>query len=148
MRLSDNFTVEEMTFSETAARLGLNNAPDDKVIDHLHDLCAYVLEPLRERIGRPIFVTSGYRSQAVNDQVHGSPHSDHIRGCAADIRCPPVSAQTLMREIVRASHGLPLKQVICEFGRWVHVSYDIECEVPEFLVATNYDGVTTYARWS
>ncbi len=148
MKLSPNFSLEEMTFSETAARRNLANVPNAQAVDNLRQLCTLVLEPLRERLGQPIIVTSGYRSSAVNAAVGGVPHSDHIQGCAADIRVQGYAPSFLMREVVRLSTGLPLKQAILEYSRWVHVSIDVEAEAPEFLIATGYDGHhTKFTKW-
>jgi len=85
MRLSKNFTVEEMTRTNA----GLDNEPEPQHLVNLAFLCELILEPLRERWGgHPVRVNSGYRSVAVNAKVKGATTSDHMRGCAADIEIP------------------------------------------------------------
>ena len=73
MKLSEHFELVEFLVSETAARQGIANEPTPEVIDNLRRLCESVLEPLRVKIGRPVVITSGYRSPALNRAVGGSP---------------------------------------------------------------------------
>ena len=84
IRLSDHFTLSEMTFSGVALRYELKNIPTDVELENLRHLCELVLEPLRRRYGR-IIILSGYRSPVVNALVGGVPNSQHQRGEAADI---------------------------------------------------------------
>lgn len=79
------FTPDELTRSETAHRLGIDNRPDGVVMKNLQELVRHVLDPAREMWGRPIRVTSGYRCTALNAAVGGSRNSQHITGRAADI---------------------------------------------------------------
>ena len=73
--LSKNFTLEELVYSDTAKRYGLNNTPTPQVIANLKNLCVNVLQPLRDYLGKPIRVTSGYRSPEVNKRVGGAVDS-------------------------------------------------------------------------
>ena len=91
MRLSKNFTYEELTRSATAERRGLRNRPktkeeEKKVIENLRNLCLEVLQPLRDYVGAPVHINSGYRCKALNLAVGGVKNSQHSRGEAADIR--------------------------------------------------------------
>ena len=79
-----NFTIKELCASSTATRLGISNTPSIAVSDNLMLLIVNVLQPLRNRFGA-ITVTSGYRNNKLNMAVNGSPSSNHLRGCAADI---------------------------------------------------------------
>jgi len=119
MRLSEHFTLDEFTRSQTAARLGIPNEPTPEDINRMRALCETILEPLRERVGRPIMITSGYRSPKLNRAIGGSPRSQHCRGEAADIVIPGMSPLDVCHALV----GLPFDQAIHEFGRWCHVSY-------------------------
>jgi zinc D-Ala-D-Ala carboxypeptidase len=118
MKLSPNFTLDELTFSETAARQDIDNAPSPGVIENLK-LVAATLEQIRELVGRPITVSSGYRSLALNKAVGGSGNSAHTFGLAADINCPGVKPGALAH-IIKASN-IEFDQLILEFDRWVHI---------------------------
>mgnify|MGYP003338020388 FL=1 len=120
MQLSKNFTLEELTFSDAAMRHGIDNTPNDEIIENLKRLCALVLEPIREIVHKPVQVTSGYRCPIVNSLVGSKVTSQHIRGCAADIKVSGVTPDVLIKAIIGA--GLPYEQVIREFDSWVHVS--------------------------
>ena len=91
MRLSKNFTYEEFIRSSTAERMGIDNRPktkeeEKKVIENLRNLCLEVLQPLRDYVGAPVHINSGYRCKALNLAVGGVKNSQHSRGEAADIR--------------------------------------------------------------
>ena len=149
--MSEHFSVEELTFSETAARLGLSNEPDELVLANLRKLSVELLEPIRahlsERRGRevPVIVSSGYRSPAVNVAVGGSKTSDHMLGLAADIRAVGFSPRELATEIASIAHRLPLRQLILEFERWCHVSHGGELPKRQILTASRVDGRTVYS---
>lgn len=118
------YTWAELTVSAAAKRLGRDNTPPPEARRAMALLVARVLDPLRAGLGRPVRVTSGYRSPAVNQAVHGSPTSQHILGEAADIEVPGMRAEEVATAIVRL--GLPVDQVIWyapERGGHVHVSH-------------------------
>jgi hypothetical protein len=125
MKLSEHFTLEELTVSETAVRRGLDNTPDN---DALYDLkrLAEFLELVRTTLGKPIKVNSAYRSPAVNASVGGSKTSQHCKGQAADIRVVGMNPRQVCQAIIAAK--LPFDQLIQEFwnpktgGGWTHVS--------------------------
>ena len=119
------FTIRELTQSATAQRKGIDNTPDSKVRANLTALVANLLDPLREKWGKPIIVTSGYRCQKLNRAVGGASKSQHLYGEAADIKAvggKPSDNKKLF-ELVQSS-GLPFDQLIDEYGyQWVHVSF-------------------------
>ena len=118
------FSWAELTRSNTARRLGLDNTPTPEAQANLRALVADVLDPLREKLGRPIRVSSGYRAPAVNRAIDGAARSQHMRGEAVDIEVDGMSAQELAAFILRS--GLPVDQVIWydpERGGHVHLSY-------------------------
>ena len=119
-QLSKHFTLEELTFSETAIRHGLDNTPNEATVENLKRLCALILEPVRDIVHKPVHVTSGYRSSVVNSLVGSKVTSQHTHGCAADIKVSGVTPDVLIKAIIGA--GLPYEQVIREFDSWVHVS--------------------------
>jgi zinc D-Ala-D-Ala carboxypeptidase len=135
--LSLNFTLEELTFSQTAARLGIPNVPSDEQIASLKALCDNILQPLRHNLAAPLFVSSGYRSPALNRAVEGASDSQHLLGKAADITCPTMSTDDLFKRVLRLE--LPFDQLIYEGGKesvWVHVSFDTAGRRGEILRAS------------
>jgi zinc D-Ala-D-Ala carboxypeptidase len=124
MRLTKSFNLIEFTSSETASRRGINNTPNESVIANLKLLCEKVLQPLRDQYGKPINVTSGYRSVALNKAIGGSSNSQHTRGQAVDIQVPRQDYLTVFN-LLRA---METDQIIWEFGdavapQWLHISY-------------------------
>jgi zinc D-Ala-D-Ala carboxypeptidase len=147
MKLSEHFTLEEMTRSQTAARKGISNKPNDQAVENLKELCVSVLEPLREMTGSPIGVTSGYRSPKLNAAIGGSPTSQHKVGEAADIHSTTLSQPELFKLIRNST--LPFDQLIDEFGSWVHISYRKPgLNRREVLKARRVGGVVKYTRLS
>ena len=129
MQLSPNFTLEELTSSETAERHGIDNTPTPEIIENLKHLAA-TLQEVRTLLGnKSIHINSGYRSPAVNEKLGSKPTSDHCKGLAADFVCPSFGSPD---EIVRAIMGspIPYKQVIREFDRWVHLAVPAPGEEP------------------
>lgn len=129
MRLSPNFTLAELTVSQTAARRGLSNDPPPLVLENLKRLAA-ALQQVRSLLGnKPILVSSAYRAPEVNALVGGSQNSDHMRGLAADFVSPSYGTPD---EIIKAivDSDISYKQVIREFDRWVHFAIPQVGEAP------------------
>lgn len=83
--LSPHFKLKEFTKSRTARQHGIDNAPPPEAVENLRALCVHTLEPLREALGLPIIITSGYRCKVLNERItHHSATSQHMSGCAAD----------------------------------------------------------------
>jgi hypothetical protein len=148
MNLSANFTLKELTKSDTATRLGLDNTPDDEALENLKTLCEMVLQPVREHYGKSVSVNSAYRSPESNAAVGGSKTSDHCKGMAADIEIVGVANADLAQWIM---DNLEYTQLILEFytpgipdSGWVHVSYDPNNLKKQELTATKVAGKTTY----
>lgn len=118
MKLTDHFTLDEMILSETAARRGLSNMPGPDELANLKRT-AEVLEQVRALVGKPIMVSSGYRSPEVNKAVGGSKTSAHVKGLAADINCPGIKPAALAAIIKTSS--IAFDQLILEFDAWVHI---------------------------
>ena len=119
------FTLNELTASTTAKRKGIDNTPDATVKANLTALVANILDPLREAYGKPIVVSSGYRSPKLNRAVGGAAKSQHVTGQAADIHTlsdTPADNKKLYDLILKLK--LPFDQLINEYNfNWVHVSY-------------------------
>lgn len=121
MNLTPHFTLKEMTVSQTAVRMGIDNTPNDRQITNLARLCENILEPLRTTVGKPINISSGFRNPTVNSLVGGSSSSQHMKGEAADFTIEGFTVQELF-DLIRIS-TLPYDQLIQEFDAWVHVSF-------------------------
>lgn len=119
MQLSEHFTLKELTASDTAARLGIDNNPPVYAVENLKRLCA-LLEDVRHAVGKPIRISSGYRCLKVNHAVGSRDTSQHLQGCAADIKVQGVTVDELMKVIISA--GVKFDQLIREFDSWVHIS--------------------------
>jgi hypothetical protein len=148
MKLSENFTLSEMTKSETALRHNLDNTPGDAEIANLKRLAERVLQPVRDHYKTGVKVNSGFRHPNVNAAVGGSKTSDHCQGQAADIEIPGVANADLAQWIVS---NLDFTQVILEFytpgvpdSGWVHVSYVEGNLKKQVLTAMKENGKTVY----
>lgn len=119
MNLSPNFTLEELTISETAARHGLDNTPTPIAYQNLVRLAA-LLEEVRKVLGKPVMLNSAYRGPEVNAKVGGSKASQHMVGCAADIRVPGMTPDAVCRAIIASD--IQYDQLIREFESWTHIS--------------------------
>ena len=122
-KLSEHFSLGEFVRSSTAQRMSIDNTPDAEVIENLRNLCTKVLEPLREHLGQPVVITSGFRSKRLNETVGGVKNSQHLRGEAADLM---VEGEKQARDWIRwMMDFLEFDQLILEKkGKkvWVHVS--------------------------
>lgn len=132
-RLSPNFTLDELTRSRIAAQHGIDNTPPPEVIENLKVLARDILQPIRDLVGKPILVTSGYRCEALNKIVGGALNSQHQTGEAADIKCPNMSTADLARAIQNAVPPITYDQLILEmyqpgnpYSGWVHVSVAVK----------------------
>lgn len=132
------FTMERLTFSEIAERKGLNNQPADDVIDNGIRL-SFFLDLIQWYVdekwpGKKINLSSAYRSDAVNKAVGGSATSDHKLFCAADIKVYGVTPYELACLIAEKVVGY--KQIIHEFGQWVHVAIPLDGVEPQLKLTT------------
>jgi hypothetical protein len=147
MQLTQHFTLEELTKSQTGERLGMDNVPGAAALDCLMVLCARVLEPLRAHYG-PVHINSGYRCPDLNKAVGGAVTSQHCLGQAADIEVPGVANGDLAAWVAA---NLDFDQVILECYRkghpnsgWVHVSYKDSGNRKTTLTATVVSGKMIY----
>lgn len=149
-QLTANFSLHELSKSETALRMGLDNTPNDEATENLRLLCEKVLQPVRDHYGKGVKVNSAYRSPESNAAVGGggSKTSDHCKGMAADIEIPGVANADLAQWIM---DNLDYTQLILEFytpgipdSGWVHVSYDPNNLKKQELTATKVAGKTQY----
>jgi zinc D-Ala-D-Ala carboxypeptidase len=142
-QLSANFTLAELTFSRTAHKRGIDNTPPAAAVAALRALAVNVLQPVRNHFGRPVVVTSGYRSPALNRAIGGSATSQHSLGEAADFTVSGVSNLEVARWIAA---NVEFDQLIYEFGEtgWLHVSYRAGRLRKQVLRAVKQNGRTVY----
>ena len=147
MKLSANFSVSELTRSQTATRKGIDNSPNDEQLANLRALCENVLQPIRDHFGKPVRISSGLRVPELNTAIGGSTTSDHCKGMAADIEIPGVDNKELAEWI---GENLEFRQLILEYydgtpdSGWVHVSYNHDDNKQQVLTATKQNGKTVY----
>lgn len=127
MRLSPHFTLQELTKSQTALRMGLNNTPNPEQVEALKRLCEAILEPCRKHFKRSFVPSSGFRSKALCKAIGSSPKSQHAKGEAVDFEIRTVPNYELA---VFIRDNLEFDQLILEHydgvdpnSGWVHVSY-------------------------
>lgn len=144
MRLSKNFTLEELLKSPTAEvqKFHEQNNPDADIKQNLLDLVTYCLQPLRDALGAPIISTSCYRCLRVNNFVGGSKNSYHMLGMAMDFTTPNMTVEGLY-QFIRQS-GIPFTELIQEYSQWIHIAYDKNDLKGECLRAVKQSGITRY----
>jgi hypothetical protein len=120
MNLSPNFTLAELTASETADRLNIDNTPNASEMANLIRLAVFLEEVKTVLGGKPIMINSGFRCKRVNDAVGSKDTSQHRLGCAADIRVPSMTPDEVVKAVIAS--GIGYDQVIREFDRWTHIS--------------------------
>lgn len=122
MQLSEHFSLEEATLSQTAARKRIDNMPSPLVLDTMYHT-AQRMEEVRTLLGdHRIHVSSWYRSGMLNSAIGGAPTSQHTKGEAVDFTCSAYGPPRAVYEAIKASN-LPYDQLILEYGRWVHISF-------------------------
>ena len=120
MNLTANFTLEELTRSDAAARNGWDNTPNEAEIENLKRL-AMLLQQVKTAVGgKAVMINSGFRSKQVNDSVGSKDTSQHRLGCAADLRIPEMTPRQVVEACIAAQ--VPFDQIILEFDSWTHIS--------------------------
>jgi len=147
MKLSGHFSLNELTKSQTATRKGINNVPSPEHIDSLTSLCLQILEPTRRHFGKPMVITSGYRSADLCLAIGSNPNSQHAKGEAADFEMFGEDNKELAKYI---RSELIYDQLILEYWEesdpssgWVHCSYNKTNNRKQSLT---YDG-KDYKEW-
>ena len=147
MNLSQNFSLRELTKSQTAERKGISNEPSEEHVENLKLLCTKVLQPIRDEWG-VVSISSGYRSPALCEALGSKSTSQHARGQAADFECYSIDNNELFNWIV---DNLEFDQAILEFYTgapdigWIHVSYNEDGNRKQTLRAFRNDaGKTQY----
>jgi zinc D-Ala-D-Ala carboxypeptidase len=148
MKLSNNFSLKELTASQTAARKGIDNTPSPTHQANLKSLCTSILQPIRDHFSRVVSVSSGYRSQELCLAIGSKITSQHAKGEAADFEIFGVSNKELADYI---NEHLDYDQLILEYWQesdpnsgWVHCSYSENNNRKQYLKAVKIDGATKY----
>ena len=119
---SPHFSLDELTFSETATRKGIDNTPSDDVLDNLYKT-AMEMENVRELLNNnPILISSGYRCLELNELLGSKPTSAHIRGLACDFTCPKFGDPDDIVDAIFRSDIL-YDQIILEHSSWCHLAF-------------------------
>lgn len=123
MQLTKNFALNEFERSVTADRLGIDNSVPAIYMEHVQHT-AEQLQKIRDLLGQPITITSGFRSKKLNDALVGSSKtSDHLTALAVDIRVKDMSPYEVARKLEPLKESLKIDQLILEYGTWVHIGF-------------------------
>ena len=148
MKLSNNFSLKELTASQTAERKGIDNTPSTEHQENLKSLCTHVLQPVRDHFGQVVSVSSGYRSPELCTAIGSKITSQHARGEACDFEIFGVSNKELADWI---HYNLNYDQLILEYWKesdpnsgWVHCSYSENQKRRQYLKAFKSNGSTKY----
>jgi len=144
-RLTPHFTLEEFTFSQTAARKGIDNTPHEGILDNLCIL-ANGMEDVRNLLNAPIHVSSGYRCPELNDLLGSKRTSQHTQGLACDFTSNAYgSPQIIFADII--SSDIRYNQLILEFDRWIHISFVEDGGTPrKQALIINGEGAMIYQK--
>jgi len=150
MKLSANFTLDELIKSQVAERKNINNNPTPDVIENLKELCINVLQPIRSHFDKPVIISSGYRSAQICIEIGSSINSQHCLGMAVDCEIWGISNKDLFNYV---RNNLEYDQAILEFFKgdeepnsgWCHFSYNKNDNRKQSLIASrNQDGKIVY----
>jgi zinc D-Ala-D-Ala carboxypeptidase len=148
MKLTENFSLNELTKSQTAERKGIDNTPSAEHQDNLKSLCEMVLQPIRDHFGQVVSISSGYRSPELCVAIGSSTKSQHASGCAADFEIFSVSNKELADWI---DENLDYDQLILEYWKesdpnsgWIHCSFNTQGNRKQYLRAYKENGSTKY----
>ena len=148
MKLSQNFSLRELTKSQTAERKGISNEPSEEHIENLKLLCTKILQPIRDEWG-VVSISSGYRSQALCEAIGSKITSQHARGQAADFECYGIDNNKLFNWTIE---NVPFDQAILEFytgdpdSGWIHMSYNEDNNRSETLRAFRENNKVAYQK--
>ena len=150
MRLSTNFSLSELTKSQTATRKGIDNTPSTEHQDNLKSLCEMILQPVRSHFNRVVSVSSGYRSKELCTAIGSKITSQHAKGQAADFEIYGLSNKELADWIHK---NLDYDQLILEYWKkedpnsgWVHCSFNLQGNRKQYLKAYKENGSTKYEQ--
>ena len=149
MNLTENVSLKELTKSESATRFGISNEPTEEALSNLQKLATHILQPVRDHFGKPLIITSGYRSPELCLKIGSTTTSQHTKGQAADFEIGGIANKDLSDWI---HQNLDYDQLILEFWKpedansgWVHCSFKGEGQNrKQYLRAFTDAGKTKY----
>jgi zinc D-Ala-D-Ala carboxypeptidase len=154
MKLTANFSLDELIKSQVAERKGINNNPSPMQIENLKALAVNILQPIRSQFDKPLIISSGFRCAQLCLEIGSSINSEHCadnKSAAADFEIPGVDNKELAEWI---KSNLEYNQLILEFYRdgeptsgWVHCSYSTDLNRKQSLIAYRQDGKVQYRPW-
>jgi len=154
MKLSKNLSLSEVIYSQTALRRDIDNTPTEEHIKNLKYIAEQIFQPIREHFGVPIYISSGYRSKALNEAIGGSPTSFHSHGMALDLDQDGRNKGVINADVFYyIKNNLPFTELIWEFGDennpdWVHVALARGRENEKTIkIAHKVNGKTKYKTW-
>jgi len=146
--MTQSFSIRELTYSDTAIRLGIDNTPTDEILKNLQNVIQFILEPISNNFDSQIMITSGYRSPALCQAIGSKPTSQHTLGMAVDFEILGTPNKEVSDWIV---NHLDFDQCILEFWKpeqpnsgWVHCSYKTSGNRKMYLKAYSANGRTIY----
>jgi hypothetical protein len=146
--MTQSFSIKELTYSDTAIRLGIDNTPTDEILINLQNVVQFILEPISNNFDSQIVITSGYRSPALCQAIGSKPTSQHTFGMAVDFEILGIPNKEVSDWIV---NHLDFDQCILEFWKpeqpnsgWVHCSYKTSGNRKMYLKAYTANGRTVY----
>jgi zinc D-Ala-D-Ala carboxypeptidase len=149
MKISKDLTLAEVSKSNTAIKLGIDNEPKGEHLNNMIHTANAIFQPMREHFGKPIFVSSGYRSPELNKAIGGAATSQHCKGEALDLDNDAVEYPTNKDIFNYIKNHLDFDQLIWEFdGAWVHVSYNKDKNRKQVLRALKVNGKTIYQPYT
>ena len=151
MKLTENLSLAEVTKSATAIRMGIANTPSATHLIALKEVSKNIFQPCRKHFGKPLAVTSGYRSEALNEAINGSKTSQHSKGEALDLDADVFGGFSNAELFNYIKDHLDCDQLIWEFGNnnnpaWVQCSYKTRGNRNEVLIAIKTNNQTTYRK--
>tara|TARA_R110000803_G_scaffold113886_5_gene182344 strand:+ start:3904 stop:4368 length:465 start_codon:yes stop_codon:yes gene_type:complete len=154
MKLSKNLSLSEISKSNTATRLGIDNTPSGDHLENIKFLAENIFQPIRSHFGKPIFVSSGYRSEKLNKAIGGAASSQHCKGEALDLDNDATNNPSNKEIFDYIVDNLKFDQLINEFPddegnpSWVHVSVKANGQNrKQILKAVKVSGRTKYEIW-
>lgn len=146
MQLTKNFSLEELIFSSTAIRKGIDNTPNASTLEELKET-AELAQRIRDHLSAvagkdiPLRITSGYRCLALNREMKSSDTSDHIKGLAIDFQAPTFGTpKEIALELAKVMQELGIGQIIHEFSSWVHASRGTPAKLTNRIITINSNG--------
>ena len=146
--MSQTFSIRELTYSDTAIRLGIDNTPTNEILINLQNVVQFILEPISNNFNSQIVITSGYRSPALCQAIGSSVTSQHTKGESVDFEILGIANKEVSDWIV---NHLDFDQCILEFWKpeeansgWVHCSYKSSGNRKQYLRAYKGNGRTIY----